>query len=138
MNKKITRLLLAGLLSLGMVATTGTTINAKEVQSVVEGSMQTEGTKVGALADVVNAGLLDYYENGSFRVTKVQENIFHIDEATTDHPADGPTNNCSSMYLVVDETSATLIDGGNGQYNSNFSKENMTAILNDLVGEKEF
>ena len=93
-------------------------VNAATYHNVTEGEKIVVTTQVSKLEDIIAADLKQYYEEGTMRITKIQDNMFEIDEQTNAHPAFGPTNNCSSMYLLLDENTATLIDGGNGKINS--------------------
>ncbi len=124
-------------LLLTITGASGLTVNV-HAQSINEGSTISVGTEVLKLSDLLNADLKAYYEEGTLRVTKLQDSVYQIDEETTANPADGSTNNCSSMYLILNDATATLIDAGNGSINSNCNEENMKTILNELVGGKEF
>ncbi|WP_288596182.1 MBL fold metallo-hydrolase [uncultured Thomasclavelia sp.] len=109
-------------------------------QTVHEGDKITTTTQVTNPEQLIDADLNQYFEVGSLRIRKIQNNVFEIDEATTTVPANGPTNNCSSMYLIINENSATLIDAGNGQgegtLNKNFKEEDMKTILEKIVGNR--
>lgn len=64
------------------------------------------------------------------RITKLQHDIYHIDECTAAYVADGPTNNGASIYLVIGDNRADIIDGGNGEdYSSHFSDNILKEFL---------
>ena len=68
------------------------------------------------------------------RITKLQHDIYHIDECTAAYVADGPTNNGASIYLVIGDNRADIIDGGNGEdYSSHFSDNILKEIFNALA-----
>ena len=118
---------------------------ATKVQTVEEGSVisLSEGKKVSSLSALLTseAELDDWFEVGNLRVTKVQKDVFHIDEGTEENPTrsllERDLNNGSSMYLIVDGNEAVLIDGGNSaSTNRGFSddnNENLRKILDELV-----
>lgn len=132
--------LLKSLVAVSMVMSSLTLMNVTAVSahSVTEGQEITVATQVSQIQDIVDAEIKQYYEiDGKMRITKLQEDLFEIDEQTTNSPAHGPTNNCSSMYLLLDDNTATLIDGGNGEMNSHFSGEFIKLILDNIVQERE-
>ena len=68
------------------------------------------------------------------RITKLQHDIYHIDECTAAYIADGPTNNGASIYLVIGDNRADIIDGGNGEdYSSHFSDNILKEIFDTLA-----
>lgn len=116
-------------------------------QPVVEGSPIGVSSNSESLASLIEDPVGSHYEVsgqredgtvGTMRVTKLQADVYQIDEETTDHAADGSTNNPSSMYLVVGASSAALIDAGNGEsYNAYYSASAMSSVLDEMVGDKD-
>lgn len=107
------------------------------IEKTVDGTPIQPTSAVSSLEDLADAGLNQYFEVGGLRVVKLQEGIFHIDEGTTANP-NGPTNNGSSIYLVIGEDTAAIIDGGNGERgNANFKDSDMAEIVQALVGDRE-
>ena len=109
--------------------------------SVETDSRDIQGNRIAvdALQDIQETENYNYFEQGDLRITKLRNGVYGIDEWTTEHPADGPTNNCSSMYLVLDEESdqAILVDGGNGGTFVD-SNDDMKIILDTLVKGMDF
>lgn len=113
-------------------------VPAETLAALIDGTLIQATTAADSLEDMVNADLNQYFEVGGLRVIKLQDGIYHVDECTEAHPADGPTNNGSSIYLLIGETTAAMIDGGNGEVgNTNFSDTDMKEIVAALVGERE-
>lgn len=59
-----------------------------------------------------------YAEVGQFKVEKIKDNIYHMDEGTKALPGgavneQGVMNNPSSIYFVVEENDLLIVDGGN-------------------------
>lgn len=131
--KKFATMSLSAMMVLGLT----NSLSLVNAQDVKEGQQITINSSVGTMQAILNANINDYYENNNMRITKLQSDIYQVDEETTTHPADGPTNNPSSIYFIVGEKKATIIDGGNGNYNSNFDKVFMKDVVDTLVGDKE-
>ena len=137
MNKNRTKKVAATSLAAMMIFGMAGSLSIVQAQNVREGQTIKVNNSVGTLEAIVNAGANDYFENDKMRITKLQNDVYQIDEETTAHPADGPTNNPSSIYLVVGEKSAAMIDGGNGVYNRNFDESFIKDVIDQLVGDKE-
>lgn len=135
MKKKVASSILATAMIFGSVTQSTFNVFAQEV--VKEGTAITVTTKVNSMKEILNANIQQYYEDEYMRITKVQNDIYQIDEETSTHVADGPTNNPSSIYLIVGKDSAAMIDAGNGVYNANFSEAFMKQVIDTLVGDKE-
>lgn len=148
MNKKIGSSLLAAAMVMSGLSSGVTSVMAqdilKEGNVVIGNSTNYDDSKVYAAKDLqsLKDAAEGYYfdvvdaENSEkqMRVTKVQKDIYHIDECTANYKADGPTNNGSSMYLVVGKDRADLIDGGNGENgNTHFSDNILKQIIDTLA-----
>lgn len=101
-----------------------------------------EDAAVEKLEDIVNANLNQYYDYKDasgriIRITKLQNNLYHVDEDSGEKPI-AANNNTSSMYFYIGENDVVMVDGGNGESaNANFSNEGLAKIKELLVGEKE-
>lgn len=144
MKKHFSKIMLAALLAVPMVACESQTPKGRE-QTVEEGSLIRDENQKAAdtLEDLQGADVNTYVDcyatDGvkGFRVTKVQPDIYHVDEDTGKTEA-GLTNNASSMYFVIGEKEALMVDGGNGENgNAYFSNEVMDKIIKSLVGDRQ-
>ena len=134
-KKRLTTMSLSAMMILGIASPLS--LSVVNAQGVKEGQKIEITNSVSSIEAILNAKVNEYFENEKMRITKIQSDIYQIDEETTTHPADGPTNNPSTIYLIIGEKTAAMIDGGNGVYNNNFDKEFIKEAIDKLVGDKE-
>ena len=99
----------------GMTACSNSDLSAEvSAKDTVDGNSIEATTAVDSLEALVNAEKNQYFEVGGLRIAKLQEGIYHIDEGTTEHPdgpqEDGSMNGGASMYLVIGDETAALIE----------------------------
>lgn len=105
-------------------------------EETVDGTPIVVTTPVDSVEALKSAKPNQYYQSGTMRLVKLQDGIYHMDESTEEHPA-GPTNNCSSMYLIVGRKTAALVDGGNGESAYGYYQNSaMKEFIHGLVGSK--
>ncbi|MEI3325674.1 MAG: MBL fold metallo-hydrolase [Thomasclavelia sp.] len=148
MKKKIGNLFLITTMVLGSSANIVSNVFAQDVLSegdVVLGNT-TDYDSTGKFAvnslEAMKSAEPGYYfdvvdpddSTKQMRITKLQHDIYHIDECTAAYIADGPTNNGASIYLVIGDNRADIIDGGNGEdYSSHFSDNILKEIFDTLA-----
>lgn len=88
--------------------------------SVADRDLEAEKTE---FLDTLNQD--GYAEVGAYKVEKIKDNIYHMDEATKSLPGGatnekGDMNNPSSVYFVTDGNSLLIVDGGNPNSDANY------------------
>ena len=79
-----------------------------------------------------------YVELGKYKVEKIKDNVYHMDESTKELPggatdSEGNMNNPSSIYFVERDDSVLMVDLGNP---AGDSKWDAKTIVDYMVGEK--
>lgn len=93
--------------------------------------------------DFKNLGTGESTEIGRYTVTNVGDNVWHLEDCTTENPhgyhyneqgVKTGTNNCSDMYVVLGDEKAMLVDLSN-QYADSY--EDVAQIFDELSGGLE-
>ncbi len=96
------------------------------VENVTMYAKWSEGTEPAIttlLAQLAETGFATF---GSWAVTEMGENLYHIDDSVT-------SSNASSIYVLVDENEALVVEGGN-PYSSGSTAANLRLVLDALTG----
>lgn len=84
----------------------------------------------------------NYAEVNGWKVEKLKDGIYHMDEATKALPGgatdeNGNMNNPSSIYFLLEEKTAMIIDGGNPYLNDEAKAEGSRLITQALTENKD-
>lgn len=82
----------------------------------------------------------DKIEVGQYTVEKLTDNVYNIQDYTTQYPAkwvENYINNCSDIYLVLDDNEALLIDAGNKVLTVDYKTDlEFEKVLETFVGNR--
>lgn len=83
-----------------------------------------------------------YAEVGAYKVEKIKDNIYHMDEGIKALPggatdADGNRNNPSSIYFVVEDNEILIVDGGNRPDDGSEKEADARIIVEAMTGDRQ-
>ena len=83
----------------------------------------------------------DYAELGKYKIEKIKDNIYHLDEGTKALPGEAIDDNDnmttpSSMYFIIEDEGVILIELGNGAPLGSEDEANAKTIIESIVGKK--